>query len=69
MERTVSLLDIVPTLCYLLELPVPRDAEGGIIYQALENPNVKMEELQKLRANYQRVMNMLDRRSHLAHTY
>jgi predicted AlkP superfamily phosphohydrolase/phosphomutase len=69
LERTVSPLDIVPTLCHLLELPVPKDAEGGIIYQALEDPDAKMKELKKLRKNYQRVLAMLDRRSALTHTY
>ena len=68
LERTVSLLDIVPTLCHLLELPIPKDAEGGIIYQALEDPDSKMKELKRLRKNYRRVMDMLDKRRALTHT-
>jgi predicted AlkP superfamily phosphohydrolase/phosphomutase len=55
LERTVWLTDIVPTICYLAELPIPRHAEGAIIYQALEEPDLKMAELAKLRTNYARV--------------
>ncbi|NPV08696.1 MAG: hypothetical protein HPY83_12155 [Anaerolineae bacterium] len=36
LERTVWLTDIVPTICALLDTPVPRDCQGAIIYQALE---------------------------------
>lgn len=36
LKRTVWLTDIVPTACHLLQIPVPRDTEGAIIYQALE---------------------------------
>lgn len=39
MLRTCWLTDIVPTLCYLCRWPVPADAEGSVIYQALANPN------------------------------
>ena len=35
-KRHVRIVDIVPTICYLSDIPVPRDAEGGIIYQAME---------------------------------
>ena len=36
LNRTVWLTDIVPTICQLIQAPVPRDTEGAIIYQALE---------------------------------
>ena len=49
------LTDIVPTICYLAELPIPRNAEGTVIYQALEDPDIKLKELKKLRENYARV--------------
>jgi len=35
LERTVWLTDITPTICQLLGVPVPRDAQGAILYQAL----------------------------------
>ena len=39
-KRPRWLADIVPTLCYATGNPVPEDAEGGIIYQILENPDL-----------------------------
>lgn len=35
-KRIVRGTDIVPTVCYLLGFPIPRNTEGGVIYQALE---------------------------------
>ncbi|CEP68293.1 Type I phosphodiesterase/nucleotide pyrophosphatase/phosphate transferase [Moorella glycerini] len=35
-KRKVRIVDIVPTICYLQGAPMPRDVEGGVIYQALE---------------------------------
>jgi len=49
LQRTVWLTDIVPTLSYLLDIPIPREAEGGIIYQALEDPDFKIRELEALK--------------------
>lgn len=40
-QRTVWLADLVPTLCYLMEWPVPANVEGAVVYQAFENPNFK----------------------------
>ncbi len=39
LERNVWCLDMIPTLCYLAGWPMPRDAEGAIIFQALEEPD------------------------------
>ena len=39
MERSVQLVDIVPTICYLMGLPYPHECEGGVLYQALEDPD------------------------------
>lgn len=36
LERNVWLTDVTPTLCHLLGIPVPADAQGAILYQALE---------------------------------
>jgi predicted AlkP superfamily phosphohydrolase/phosphomutase len=64
LERRVGLEDIVPTLSYLLRLPIPKDAEGGVIYQALVNPDEtsdqirslqnKNDQLEKVRRAYER---------------
>lgn len=55
LKRTIGLEDVVPTLCYLAELPVPADCEGGIVYQALEDPDIKIKELRTCRRNYERL--------------
>ncbi|WP_027176795.1 alkaline phosphatase family protein [Desulfovibrio aminophilus] len=39
-ERPRWLADIVPTLCYMTGNPIPADAEGGPIYQIMENPDL-----------------------------
>ncbi|MHB1414731.1 MAG: alkaline phosphatase family protein, partial [Chloroflexota bacterium] len=41
-QRTVWLKDVVPTLCYLADLPVPEGCEGGVVYQALEDRDQKL---------------------------
>ena len=41
LERNVWCLDLVPTICYLAGWPMPRDAEGAVIFQALEDPNMR----------------------------
>ena len=48
LERQVRVVDVAPTLCYLLGWPMPREVEGGIIYEALENPDWHLNELKKL---------------------
>lgn len=35
-NRVVRIVDVVPTICYLAEAPMPSNVEGGVIWQALE---------------------------------
>ena len=69
LARVVNLVDVVPTLCYLADLPVPRDAEGAIIYQALEDPDAKRYELERLRDNFKRLKAIYEARRSQFHTY
>jgi predicted AlkP superfamily phosphohydrolase/phosphomutase len=39
LTRQVRAVDVAPTVAYLLGLPVPQHAEGGVIYEALEAPD------------------------------
>ena len=55
LKRKVRIEDIIPTLCYLGELSVPADCEGGILYQAFEDPDMKIKELRSCRRNYERL--------------
>ena len=41
LERTVWIQDLVPTICYLTGWPVPAQAEGAVLYQAMEDPNAR----------------------------
>jgi hypothetical protein len=54
-KRKAKLEDVIPTLCYLGELSVPGDCEGGVLYQALEDPDMKAKELRACRRNYERL--------------
>lgn len=37
LKRRVRMVDIVPTICHLAGVHMPKDVEGGVIYQALED--------------------------------
>jgi len=41
LERNIWNIDLVPTICYLNGWPMPANADGAVIYQALENPDPK----------------------------
>jgi len=47
-EGMTGIQDVVPTLCYMADIPFPRGCEGAIIYDALEDPSCKMKERAKL---------------------
>ena len=53
----------------LLDLPIPQHAEGGIVYQALEDPDAKMKELETLRKNYARLKRYYDVQQAQTHSY
>ena len=48
LERQVRVVDVAPTLCYLLGLPMPANVEGGVVYEALEDPNWYLTRLGEL---------------------
>jgi len=39
LQRQVRVVDVAPTLCYLLGMPMPKNVEGGVIYEALKSPD------------------------------
>ena len=67
--RTMWLTDIVPTVCYLLGLPVPRDAEGSVVYQALDYPDGWAGRYRALAARHQAMEREIQRRQALTHRY
>ena len=69
LSRTVWLTDITPTICYLCNLPVPQDAEGAVLYQALQSPQAHLDELKRAQMNYQRLKSVEDAEKSLTHRY
>ena len=69
MKRTMWLTDIVPTICFLTDFPIPEHAEGAVLYQALENPDQRIRELETLKKNYARLKRAYDVESETSHTY
>ncbi len=61
LERTCNLVDIVPTICYLMDLPLPAQTEGAILYQAFKNSDFKSDEVAKLKAGLARMETALQR--------
>jgi len=49
LERTVGLTDVVPTICHIMNWPVPAQTEGNVLGQVLDNPNFISDELTRLR--------------------
>ena len=48
LQRQVRVIDVAPTLCHLLGLPMPRNVEGGVVYEALEDPDWHLNALEAL---------------------
>jgi len=36
-----NIVDLVPTYCYMTGWPLPKDVEGSVIYQIMEDPNLR----------------------------
>ena len=41
LKRVCNIVDLVPTICYMTGWPLPKDAEGAIVYQMMKDPNRK----------------------------
>ncbi|MCZ6677357.1 MAG: alkaline phosphatase family protein [Candidatus Poribacteria bacterium] len=48
LQRQVRVVDVSPTLCYLLGLLMPQNVEGGVVYEALEDPNWHLTAINQL---------------------
>ena len=56
--------DVVPTICYLMDWPVPAQCEGNVLYQALENPNVPSDRIARLKESLLKLEEQLSKGSH-----
>ena len=63
MKRRCSLPDVVPTLCYLTDIPLPAQTEGCVLYEALRDPNMKNNQLKKMHEALTRMETALARDS------
>lgn len=48
-DRTAFSKDIVPTICYIADLPLPDGVMGAVLYQILKDRNMKLNEIKKLK--------------------
>jgi hypothetical protein len=49
LQRSCHARDILPTLAYIADFPITNACTGAILYQALKSPNLKLEEIGKLK--------------------
>jgi len=59
--RAACAKDIVPTLAYIADFPITDACTGAILYQALKSPNLKMDEVTKLKEAMARMEGALAR--------
>ncbi len=69
LDRNVWLVDVAPTLCHLAQWPIPKQAEGAILYQAFEDPDNLLHEMEKCRKNYERLERTFEAEKQLTHSY
>jgi predicted AlkP superfamily phosphohydrolase/phosphomutase len=67
-EGMTGIQDVVPTLCYLVDIPVPAGCEGAIIYDALENPSFRMAERARLGRELARWKDAYERQVSITHS-
>ena len=48
LRRQVRVVDVAPTIAYLLGVPMPANVEGGVVYEALEDPNWPLTEIARI---------------------
>ncbi len=69
LERNVNLKDLVPTVCYLMDLPLPADCEGSVVYQALEDPDAPLKERMRLQRHVDVLSGVAESEAAMTHTY
>lgn len=60
-DRAVNAQDIAVTVATIVDMPIDATCTGGIIYQAMKNPNLKLEEIKKLKEALIRMESVLQR--------
>lgn len=60
-DRAVNAQDIAVTIATIMDVAIDTTCTGGIIYQAMKNPNLKLEEIKKLKEALIRMESVLQR--------
>lgn len=60
-ERAAVAKDIVPTLAFIGDIPISADCTGAVLYQVLKSPNLKLDEINKLKEALARMEAALQR--------
>lgn len=60
-ERAVNAQDIAVTIATIADLPVSPSCTGAIIYQVMKNPNLKLDEIKKLKEAIARMESVIQR--------
>jgi len=61
--RAAKAEDIIPTVAYIADLPLPDDTTGAVLYQVLKETNLKLNEFLKLKEALTRMEAALQRDS------
>lgn len=60
-DRAVNAQDIAVTIATIADLPVSEACTGAIIYQVMKNPNLKLDEIRKLKEAIARMESVIQR--------
>ncbi|MDY0258961.1 MAG: hypothetical protein RBR41_04765 [Desulfovibrio sp.] len=60
-DRKVSAQDIAVTIATITDLPVSGNCTGATIYQVMKNPNLKLDEIKKLKEALMRMESVIQR--------
>ncbi len=61
LSRTMWLTDIVPTICHIMNWPLPKDVEGAVVYQAFKDLNIMQSHIESLQKSLDSMEKALSR--------
>ena len=54
LQRLVQLTAVAPTIAYLMGIPIPAQAEGPVLWEALEDPDFRLNQVKAMRKELDR---------------
>jgi predicted AlkP superfamily phosphohydrolase/phosphomutase len=66
-EKTIWLMQVAPTISYLMDIYTPKDTEGAIIYEALEDMDLKLKEKKNLKKQIARWKDAYEKQVSIRH--